>query len=118
MCGIAASGRSKSWRTAPKASSCSSSEPRARGVASPRSSAHSTAAATSELLPVPAAPSTTTSRPSPRHAPARAVASSESSCSRSSSRTRGILNVSPNGGSGGARLLNEFRRTFVELLHQ
>src|SRR5664279_3032567 len=75
---------SNSWRTAPKEKFCSSGAPRAARTVRPRPRASSAAARNSDVLPMPAGPSTTTRRPRALSASARLRSSSPSSRSRSS----------------------------------
>ena len=77
-------GVSKSRRTTPKANSRSISLPRAVSTRAPERAAERDAAASSALLPPPAAPSTTTRLPAPARAAATAAMSCECSASRSS----------------------------------
>ena len=75
---------SNSWRTAPKEKFCSSGAPRAARTVRPRPRASSAAARNSDVLPMPAGPSTTMRRPRALSASARQRSSSPSSRSRSS----------------------------------
>ena len=61
----AARRRSNSWRTTPNAKPASSSEPRARRTSKPSPAAREHASSTSDVLPMPARPSSSTIRPRP-----------------------------------------------------
>ena len=73
--------RSNNWRTTPNAKPDSNSEPRARTTSWPSSSAREQAASTSEVLPMPARPSTSST--SPRCSSSTSTAASSRSRSRS-----------------------------------
>ena len=74
--------RSNNWRTSPNAKPDSSSEPRARTSSWPSSSAREQAASTSEVLPMPAPPSISSTPPR--------CSSSSSTAARSRSRSRSL----------------------------
>ncbi len=83
----AASGASNSCRTIPNASSPSSSPPRAVSTLRSAVSASARASANSLVFPIPALPSTTTSRPSPSCTAPSIASSAATSASRSNMRT-------------------------------
>jgi hypothetical protein len=76
---------SKSWRTIPYPKPSSSAPPRAENSVSPRSAASRMASSSSAVLPMPASPSMSTSRPGPARASFNARPSSARSSVRSSS---------------------------------
>jgi hypothetical protein len=83
LAGALASGLSNSCRMIPNAKSLSSSP--ARALNTSNSAASARASLSSRVLPMPAAPSMTTMRPSPLGAASRAARRAANSASRSSS---------------------------------